>query len=85
MERVEYKVETEVLQVPGATESNCNEIIFINKSGAGIIVSVDGFPLDNNEYLLDGGNIGELNKSRYNITSSAANFRLYVRRKIYKK
>ena len=85
MEKIEYKVETEVLQIAGATESNCNEIIFINKSGAGITVQVDGFPLDNNEFLTDGGNIGEMNKSRYNITASAAAFRLYVRRKIYTK
>jgi len=76
-----YKVETELISKAMACESNCNEIIFINK-GAGV-VSVDGFPLATNEFLVDGGNVGELNVSRYNITATVPAFELYVRRKIY--
>jgi hypothetical protein len=78
-----YKVETELVQEAGAVEAHANEIIFINKSGAGVTVKIDGFPLDNNEFLFDGGHAAEWNNTRYAVTGSSASFRLFVRRKIY--
>lgn len=79
-----FTVTTETLVKGAAVEANCNEIIFINKSGVGTTIFVDGMPLDNNEFLVDGGNVNEFNVSRYQISSSATALRVIIRRKIYK-
>lgn len=82
-ERIKYKIETETIQLPGAVEAHANEVTFINKSLPGVIVSIDGFPLAAGEGRTDTGNIYEYNTTRYNVTASAATFKLFVLRKIY--
>ena len=78
-----YRVETEPVQVSGIIDAkDSNEIIFINKGTA--VAEIDGFPLSNNEFLTDGGNEGEINKTRYRITfTTAGTQNCYVRRKFY--
>ena len=83
MKRIKTKVETEVVTVAGNVEANCNTIQFINKSFAGVVVSIDGYPLAQNDVLEDVGQVEEFNHSRYVVTASAATFKLYIRRKIY--
>lgn len=78
-----YRVETETIQQAQTVEAHCNEIIFINKSGLGNIVFVDGMPLDGDQFILDGGHADEWNESRYVITATPATFTLVIRRKIY--
>lgn len=78
-----YRIETETIQKAGTVEAHCNEIIFINKSGVGNIVAVDGMPLDGDQWLFDGGHADEWNNTRYVVTSSVVGFTLVVRRKIY--
>ena len=78
-----YRVETEPVQVSGVIDAkDSNEIIFINKGSA--IAEIDGFPLSFNEFLTDGGNEGEINKTRYRITfTTPGTQNCYVRRKFY--
>lgn len=78
-----YTVETQLVQAPGTIRSNCNSIIFINKSGPGVIVSVNGYPIGPDEFSLDGGNFDEINETVYNVTANAANFTLYIKRKLF--
>lgn len=83
MQRIKYKIETEVIQTAGAVEAHANEVTFINKSLPGVVVSIDGFPLAAGEGRTDQGNVYEYNQTRYNVTATAVNFKLYVLRKIY--
>lgn len=78
-----YRVETEPVQISGIIDAkDSNEIIFINKGTA--VAEIDGFPLSNNEFLTDGGNEGEINKTRYRITfTTVGTQNCYVRRKFY--
>jgi hypothetical protein len=80
----EYRIETELVTIPGAVEANANSITFINKGAPGDIIQIDGFPLNYQDTLLDDGNQDEKNKSRYLVTANVTTFRLYIRRKIYK-
>ena len=82
--KLQFTIETEMIQAPAQVESNCNEILFVNKSAAGVVIQVNGYPIAPDEFMLDSGHINEENKTRYNVTSTTANFILYVKRKIYK-
>ena len=83
MKELQFKVETEMIQSAITVESDCNEIIFINKSAPGVIIQVNGYPIAPDEFMLDGGHIAEKNVTRYIVKSTAANFQLFVKRKIY--
>ena len=83
MREIKFRVETEVIQTAITVEANCNEIIFINKSAPGVVIQVNGYPIAVDEFMLDGGHILEKNETRYTVTASAANFQLFVKRKIY--
>jgi len=83
MNELKFKVETETIQSAITVESNCNEIIFINKSAPGVIIQVNGYPIAVDEFMLDGGHIAEKNVTRYVVKASAPNFQLFVKRKIY--
>ena len=78
-----YRVETEPVQINGVIDAkDSNEIIFINKGTN--IAEIDGFPLSTAEFLTDGGNEGEINKTRYRITFTGAGVNnCFVRRKFY--
>lgn len=78
-----YRVETEPVQINGVIDAkDSNEIIFINKGTN--IAEIDGFPLSPGEFLTDGGNEGEINKTRYRITFTGAGINnCFVRRKFY--
>ena len=78
-----YRIETEPVSTPGVIDAkDSNEIIFINKGTQ--VAEVDGFPLSNNEFLTDGGNKDEINKTKYRITFTGAGIpKLFVRRKFY--
>lgn len=82
--KLEFTIETETIQKAGQVESNCNEIIFINKSAPGVVIQINGYPIAPDEFTFDGGHINEINKTRYNVTSSSTSFILYIKRKIYK-
>ena len=84
MKELLFKVETEMIQSAITVESDCNEIIFINKSAPGVVIQVNGYPIAPNEFMLDAGHIFEKNVTRYVVKASAANFILFVKRKIYK-
>jgi len=79
-----FKIETELIQIAGACEANCNEITFVNKSALGVVVQIDGYDMAAGDTRTDTGNFDEQNTSRYVITASSASFRLFVLRKIYK-
>lgn len=83
MKKQNYRVETEPISTPGVIDSkDSNEIIFINKGTQA--AEVDGFPLATNEFITDGGNEGEINKTKYRVTfTGPGNPRLFVRRKFY--
>lgn len=83
MKELKFKVETETIQSAITVESNCNEIIFINKSAPGVVIQVNGYPIAPDEFMLDAGHITEKNVTRYIVKSTAANFQLFVKRKIY--
>ena len=80
---MKYRIETEPLTIAGRIDAkDSNEIIFINKGTQ--IAEIDGFPLAQNEFLTDGGNLGEINKSLYRLTFTGAGTPLlFVRRKFY--
>jgi len=80
----QYKIETELVQIAGALESNCNEITFVNKSALGVVVQIDGFDMAAGDTRTDTGNTNEKNITRYTVTANAATFRLFVLRKIFK-
>jgi len=84
MKELNFKVETEMIQTALTVEANCNEIIFINKSAPGVVIQVNGYPIAPDEFMLDAGHIYEKNVTRYIVKSTAANFQLFVKRKIYK-
>ena len=78
-----FRVETEPVQVPGVIDAkDANEIIFINKGTQ--VAEIDGLPLAFNEFMTDGGNEGEINKTRYRITFTGPGVaNCFVRRKFY--
>jgi len=83
LKELKFKVETETIQSAITVESNCNEILFVNKSAPGVVIQVNGYPIAVDEFMLDAGHISEKNVTRYVVKASAANFQLFVKRKIY--
>jgi len=83
MKLTDFRVETEPVNIDGVIDAKAaNDIIFINKGTA--TAEIDGFPLATNEFRTDGGNFGEVNKTRYRITFPGAGTKnCFVIRKFY--
>jgi len=61
-------------------ESNCNEIMFINKGATAALV--DKFPLAQNEFITFGGNRDEVCIKNFNVQAPAGS-QLFAVRKTY--
>lgn len=67
MQRFITKVEN-VTPLTKFCESNCNEIMFINKSPVNI-VTVENFPLGPGQFVTIGGNADEIDTTTYRVIS----------------
>jgi hypothetical protein len=62
---IEYSHDSEIYNISGQVESNCNAITFINLGSD--LVTVLGYQLQQGFQLYLPGNVGEIDKTRYNV------------------
>lgn len=83
MNLIEFSADYQVVTNSGPVESNCNGILFINLGAD--VCTVLGYPLQQLQQLAIPCNIGEIDKTNYNIrfANAVTDQRLLVIRKNY--
>jgi len=78
-----YQIQFDVVSRDQTVESNCANMIFINKGSLG--VKVNGFPLSTGDSFAGNGNFNELDITNYVVVfdSGLGSKLLYVMRKRY--
>ena len=81
IDRIDYTIAIEQVNEPQRNcESNCNEIMFVNKGAA--TCYVEKYPIVQDDFLTIGGNIGEYCTKNFNVQAPAGS-NLFVFRKYY--